>query len=194
MAKMNIDIDLDQNGITERIGYAIEDGIDEAADSLADEGKEKARHKIVEEGAVWKGELLASFQTETRQVGDSTYVAVRNTSDHAAPVNDGRKAGKEAPPLHNLLPWVREHLAHWYPEDQQYADNIADYFRENSKVDLGTYTDLEIWRAYELQQKIHKFGIDPVKFMEFAEEWLERHGSFVVKAKIGEEMFKRGLK
>lgn len=194
MAKMNINIDLDENGVTEQVEKAIEDGVQEAGDSLGDEAIEKARLKIIEEGAVWKGELLAAFQTESRKVGKTTYIKVRNDSDHAAPVNDGRSAGKEAPPLHNLLPWVRKHLAHWYPEDQDYADDIANYFRENSNVDLGPYTDLEIWRAYELQQKIHRHGIDAVEFMDFAEEWLERHGQFVVKAKIGEELFKRGLK
>lgn len=194
MAKLNINVDVDENGIAERVEEAIKDGIEEAADSLEDDAVEKARYKIVEEGAVWKGELLAAFQTSHRQVGDTTYVSVRNTSDHAAPVNDGRKPGKEAPPLHNLLPWVRTHLAHWYPENTEYADSIADYFRKNSNVDLGPYTDLEIWRAYELQKKIRTHGIDPVKFMDFAEEWLEKHGSFVVRNKIGEEFFKKGLK
>lgn len=194
MPKLTIDVDLDSKKVVQRLEEAIEEGIEEAGDSIAEEGKEKARHKIVEEGALFRGELFASFETEVAEVDGDTVVKIRNTADHAAPVNDGRKPNRRAPPLHKLLPWVREHLPHWYPEDRDYADNVADYFRKNSSASLSVWTDLEIWRAYELQQEIKVHGIDAVRFMEFAEEWLERHGSFVVRNKIGEEFFRRGLK
>ncbi len=190
---ITIDVEVDSDAIVGRIREAFEDGIDEAAEDLGEDGTEKARLKIVEEGAVWKGELLASFNTKITDQGGTTIVQIENNAEYAKAVDEGVDYYENAPPIHRLLPWVEEHLGHWTPSDYEYAKEVAAYFKKNSNRAIDEYMDLDVWRAYELQKELKVHGLDAVEFMDFAEEWLEHHGSFVVRNNILKELRKNGI-
>jgi hypothetical protein len=191
MAKLNIDVNVDENGIAKRVEEAIEDGVENAAEDISEQSTHVAKTEIVEEGAVWRGDLLASFEDDVKKQGDDVILKIQNISEHAEPVENGAEYSNKKPPIQELLPWVRDKLNHMRFDDPEWVMSIASYFR--NRGDFSGWGDSEIARAYWLQQKIYQEGLDPVKFMEAAEEWVRRHGDQVVKNNIEKELRKYGF-
>lgn len=112
----NIEFDIDAHGHHKAIRdvkRAIENGIDEAAREIGAEAQAVAQSRILQEGAIFTGDLVGSFEWMVMGAGDTTKLRVINTSDHAAPIEYGAEYGAQGPPVAALLPWVEAKLGHW---------------------------------------------------------------------------------
>lgn len=185
MGRINVDVDL--NGVTSDIEDAIEDGIRNSDSELYEEGTDVAKSKLRQEGAVWSGELISSFTFDTDATGKVRLVEIKNTSDHAAPIEEGAEYEDRGPPIDNLIPWVQDNLSDW---------QVGDYWIYRAKQSLDLHSSQfqahkELYaKAFWLQQKIKRQGLEPRRFMEAMEDYLEQNADDIVSDEIDKELRK----
>lgn len=143
---------------------AVDEAVDEAMVGRNPDGVlriaiDRAKEQIRDEEAIWTGELVESFVAHQKDV-QFRYV-IRNTSDHAGPVDQGVRGTRggpqdteyeytnKLPPFGPLLLWVR---GHWYI----FADD---------------YPDAET-AAGALQRHIYREGLEGVHFTEVMLKYL----------------------
>lgn len=193
MGRIEFDIDTFDHRIADDIQDAIDEGIKDStgrrtAHGIADIMSAEAKGKIRSEGAVWTGELLNSFQVRYLQRGNRIVVVFQNDADHAPALEYGAEYGSEGPPVHALIPWVMTHLSSWTIPDADAgglpAPEDIDYEREDVDDELLEVAmrapDGVIEKAFWLQEKIRRDGIDAIEFMEQARRWAEKDADRVV--------------
>lgn len=115
MGKIQVNIDVQDNDVADRIEKRISDGISESAkerneDSLGRIIKEAARTHIKRHGRVWTTKLLNSFEISSEEQSGNLVLVVSNSAGHAAAIDTGAEYGDEGPPLHRLIPWVQQKM------------------------------------------------------------------------------------
>lgn len=115
MGNIEIDLDVQNKDIGEDIADAIHGGIEEAISerqtkSVGHEMRRSMEARIKQNGRVFTGELVDSFELITERRGDQHVLIVRNDAGHAAAIDQGAEYGAEGPPLHRLIPWVQTKL------------------------------------------------------------------------------------
>lgn len=206
MGEIEIDIDTLNKRVIRDIKDAFDDGVESAAgrsssSGLPDAMEEAAKSKLRSEGAVWTGELISSFGVRYADKGDRIVVIFYNDADHARPVEAGAEYGSEGPPVHALVPWVVTHLDSWsIPDgDQGGLPSPDDLSSEREDVDeellrvAESVSDDVIEKAFWLQQKIKREGLDAVNFMQTAEEFAEDAGGEVVQTHIERKLTSKNL-
>lgn len=187
MSKGHIDVDVDLNGVPQKIEQAIKRGIRESADEISDQGTDVAKNKILEEGAVWKGELWSSFEWDDRKAGKKRIVNIKNVSEHAAPMEFGAEYEDKAPPIRKLLPWVQTELSGW---------KVSDYWvykaQQSLSMPLSEFmANKQLYaKAFWLQQHIKREGLEARRFMEAMEDYLWRHSDEIVGGEIDKALKK----
>lgn len=193
MGELSIELDSLDQGVVKDIHDAIDEGIKDATGRRSSHGisdimSAEAKGKIRAEGAVWTGELLESFQVRYLQRGPRIIVVFENDADHAPALEYGAEYGDEGPPVHALIPWVMTHLSSWTipeadkgglpaPEDISYErEEIDDELLEVAMRAPDTVVEKAFW----LQEKIRRDGIDAIEFMEQARRWAEKDADNVV--------------
>lgn len=185
MSRTPIKVDVDLNGVPEKIEKQIKKGIQNSRKEVPDQGIPVAKDKILEEGAVWKGELFTSFQWGSKKVGDKYVITIENVADHAAPMEEGADYDGTAPPIENLMPWVKTELADWNVSQKWIAlaalhlDVPPGKFKHNKEL---------YGKAYWLQQHIKREGLEPRRFMEAMERYLREHADEIVGGEITEAL------
>lgn len=183
MDELKMITSLQNEDVFDDIEDAIWQGMRDSLTPLGEATTQIAQQRIREAGAIWKGDLIGSFDFRFTRSDDSLTVIVSNYSDHAAPIEFGAEYEEKGPPVAALIPWVETKL-HGYnvPED-----NLPDYdevpkIREKAKENalneetarLASLAEPEVIQdAFWLQQHIKRTGIDAVKFMKAAEKWAE---------------------
>lgn len=115
--RLQLQIDVDDKAISQRLRRAFNSALTDAAGEIGREGVKVAKSRIREKDAIWRSELINSFSTSSKQLGDRRVVVIRNVADHAAPVEHGAEYTVRAPPLSALIPWVESKLQGWIVED-----------------------------------------------------------------------------
>jgi len=188
MGKGKIDVDVDLNGVDKKIKSAIKSGIRHSSTELYDEGTKVAKSKLRQEGAIWKGELINSFTFRTTPGGKVRLVKIENTADHARPMEEGAEYEEEGPPLSALIPWVETELSQW---------QVSDYWIYRARRALGFHpsqfqANKEVYaKAFWLQQKIKKQGLDAREFMEAMKKYLEQNADRIVGHEIDKKLRSR---
>lgn len=197
MPEIKIDIDITNKNVGRELKDAIEEGIKSAsgarsANGLTDYMEKEAQAKLQREGAIWTGELHDSFGTRYLKKNGGLVVVLYNDADHAAPIEYGAEYGEKGPPVEALIPWVMTHLDSWsIPKDYEPSlPNPDDLAEDREDVDQGllrlreAVDDGIVEKAFWLQDKIRRSGIDAVRFMREAEVWAEKNGSRLVAQHI----------
>jgi hypothetical protein len=126
MRDINFRTSVQNIDVGDDIEDAIRDGIRNAVRGSLPESMELvARLKIIEEDAIWRENLINSFENVQMRRGDNYVLIFQNTAEYAAPVNDGSEYGSEGPPLEALIPWVRTHLYYWEAPGDNDGTGIA---------------------------------------------------------------------
>lgn len=121
----NVDFQLEVRGldVLDEVEDRIERGIRRTTsstrpNSLGNKMRRAAQQRIAEEGRVWKGELINSFEVE-QNVNPTIVTTIRlvNEASYAAAVDEGAEYGSEGPPLHRLIPWVLTNMQHTRVDD-----------------------------------------------------------------------------
>lgn len=186
--------------VTDDIEDAVEQGISEARAGIALNAERVAKARIREVGAIWKGDLIESFDTLVFDTGDTYYVWLYNSSGHAAPIEFGAEYEEKGPPVAALIPWVRTKLSGYnVPEDElPDPDDLPD-IRKKAKDEAINQTTIDvvdmaskqvISQAFWLQQHIKEHGIDAVRFMRAAEKWAEEDADRTAAQYISMELKK----
>lgn len=186
--------------IDEEIKDKIESGIEDAtneekSNSIPDQAVDVAKARIDTAGAVFRGDLIDSFTVSRAKADDQWVVKIENTSDHAAPIEYGATYGAEGPPVAALIPWVKAKMSGFsVPDGDSESLPEADRIREQVDDEVNYGLDAEqladeqtLKKAFWLQRHIKENGIDPLRYMQRAEEWIEENGSRTVAAFIRAE-------
>lgn len=165
----------------------VERGIKAGRTALSRELEEVAQERIREAGAIWKGELIDSFDTDIYREGSKFVLVFKNDAEHAAPIEFGAEYTDRGPPVAALIPWVQTQLRGIsIPEDDLPAHEDVERIREEARdealnqnmIDAASLAEpATIRKAFWLQQYIKEHGIDAVRFMKAAEVWAEQEGS-----------------
>jgi hypothetical protein len=113
--KLRLTVDVKQKQIVKAIEKQIKSGIEKAArrrfaNSVSDTAVDAAKDRIRQEGAIWRGELIESFDVTTRKVGSNWVIEITNDADHAKPLDEGAEYDEKGPPIAELIPWVESNL------------------------------------------------------------------------------------
>ncbi|ELY47308.1 hypothetical protein C495_03582 [Natronorubrum sulfidifaciens JCM 14089] len=73
---------------------------------LVEKGQDVAEARIIQRDAIWKWDLIGSFESNTKSDPRGRIAVLANTSDHAAPVEHGAVYGARGPPLAPLILWL----------------------------------------------------------------------------------------
>lgn len=90
----------------------IERGIRRSSEDIGDGMRRSAQQQIQQEGRVWKGELINSFDTSETITPSRAVIRLSNDAAYARAVDKGAEYGSEGPPLHRLIPWVLTNMQH----------------------------------------------------------------------------------
>lgn len=90
----------------------IEAGIRRSMDDVGDQMRRSAQQHIQQEGRVWKGELINSFEVTDGMTPRKAVIQLSNEAAYAAAVDEGAEYDTEGPPLHRLIPWVLTNMQH----------------------------------------------------------------------------------
>lgn len=188
---MSLDARLRVRGVdrvVDSIKDAIEDGARVGAVETVQNAEYVAKGRIIEAGAIFEGDLLGSFEIEYRESNGRFYGVLKNTSDHAAPIEFGAEYNEKGPPLGALIPWVRAKMTGFTVPDDEVTnmpdpddlDTEVEVTQGNyhASVDIQEFADREtIERAFWLQQHIKENGIDALRYMRAADEYLKNRSS-----------------
>lgn len=174
---------------------AIDKGIRDSArgrTGLGNQIEERAKATIQEEGAIFTGELINSFNYRYVRVSGKLILRVWNDSDHAAPIEYGAEYTTKGPPVAALIPWVEAKMQGFtLPPDFDFSPstdlNEEDRMLEtpDGMVDVtDVASETVVSKAFWLQQHIKENGIDAIGFMKDAERWAEENGADTVAAFI----------
>lgn len=199
MSDLEFDVEIENGHVIAEVEAHVERGVRNSLDSLTRGMKMTAQKRIRDAGAVWTTDLVSSFEKDTYTKGDWYVAKLRNTSDHARPIEYGAEYGDEGPPVAALIPWVEAKMAWWDPTQmaERYEPVEADYVRRrakrrapNERADaLAVQADeATIRKAFYLQQHIKETGIDAVRYMKEARDWAEDSGPETVAAKITQDL------
>lgn len=198
MVDIGINIDVVNKQVTDEIGDAIDEGIRKGAVAVADEAGDVARNRIRSVGAIFTGDLVSSFEIEVEKRRNRLRVKLKNTSDHAAPIEYGAEYTDEGPPVAALIPWVELKMRGFsvpddeitnLPEPDEVDEDTTIPEPDGPDVDLLDVADEDtIQKAFWLQQHIKETGIDAVRYMKAAEEYVERRGSDSLAGYIEREL------
>lgn len=195
MGNFDISIDVDTHGIENRIQRAIAGGVKDAARDLDSDLQDKAERKIIQANAIWRENLISSFESEIIRRPDGLWIKLRNISDHAGPVEDGAVYTDRGPPVHALLPWVRENLHGFEVTGSGGLNAVAKSGNLGAIMhpDFPGYTIGQVDKAFWLQAKIRRDGIVPVGYMAYAANWARANGHEVVSSNVATSLRKYGL-
>lgn len=199
MSKIRFGVDVTNDDAIDDIEGAVQDAIRNASAELGEATKERAQQRIRSVGAVFSGDLVESFDVEINKVGGNMIVRITNDSDHAAPIEYGAQYTDEGPPLAALIPWVEAKMKGFtVPEDDVDLPKRHTVLEEQdteipepdgSTTDLmDVVSDEVLTKAFWLQQHIKEEGIDAVRYMAIAEEFVEDRGPDIVAAEIEKEL------
>lgn len=166
-----------------RIKDGIENGAAQGAAVVGEETEEVAKGRIRSVGAIFSGDLIASFDIDIQKRGRNRLrVRIENESDHAAPIEYGAEYTDDGPPVAALIPWVEAKMSGFTIPDDDFQRPSPEELDENLEIPEpdGTVTylidavdDDTLDRAFWLQEHIKDNGIDAVRYMKAAEEWAE---------------------
>jgi len=180
---------------------AVKQGIRSSRYPLRRELENVAKGRLIQVGAVWKPELINSFDAKYSREGNTYTIVFQNDADHAPPIEYGAEYDEEGPPVAALIPWVQDKL-HGFTVTEDFAlpdppdiDQIREQAREEATnqnmIDAVSLADPNtVRKAFWLQQHIKEEGIDAVRFMRAAEKWAEKHADETVAAYINIELGK----
>jgi hypothetical protein len=158
MRDINIRTSVKNIDVGDDIEDAIRDGIRNAVRGSLPESMELvARLKIIEEDAIWRENLINSFENVQMRRGDNYVLIFQNTAEYAAPVNDGSEYGSEGPPLEALIPWVRTHLYYWEAPGDNDGTSIA-IMTDGSGVDGPP--DPPYTRSIDIDRQVENVEVD----------------------------------
>lgn len=194
MNELRMVTSIQNEDVFEDIEDAIWNGMRDSLSPLGDATEQIAKERIREAGAIWKGDLIGSFDARYTKSDDSFRVIVSNYSDHAEPIEFGAEYEEKGPPVAALIPWVESKL-HGYtvPEDNlpeyeevpKIREKAEDSALNEETTRLASLADQETIRmAFWLQQHIKRTGIDAVRFMKAAEVWAEGNADRTVAGYI----------
>lgn len=194
MGDIEFDIDVDEDGIAERLEESIQDGIENAGEDMGKAGIAVAKQKVQQEGAIWSSELLNSFDSWTEERDGTTYLVIENDAEHAGPQEHGVDPSAYAdggPPVQNLLPWVSSELSAW-KVDPEWAEYVVGKYLGGLE-NFPSYTLQEVAKGFWLKRKIEDEGLDPVRFMATAKKFLENNGDTLTERSIEKSLRKHGF-
>jgi hypothetical protein len=186
--ELDVTTSVENIGVVDDIEDAITQGIVQSGTAIGDEMEYTAKERILDAGAVWTGELISSFDVSYRTEGNKLVVTLSNDADHARPIEFGAEYGERGPPVAALIPWVRTHLMGMTldrePRGNLSGEAVDDELEvegpSGERVDVREFSDPEVIdRAFWLQQHIKENGLDAVRFMETAEQFIEESGDDV---------------
>lgn len=88
----------------------IERGINDATPKIEKQAIQTAQRRIRLHDAIWKPELIESFDSETVRDSKGWHTEIWNYAEHAPYVERGARYTVRKPPLSALLPWVESKL------------------------------------------------------------------------------------
>lgn len=198
MSDIDIRIDVMNKRVGESIGDDIDVGIRKGGVALADEAGDVAKNRIRSVGAIFTGDLIGSFEIDIEKRGDTLRVKLKNTSDHAAPIEYGAEYTDEGPPVAALIPWVESKMRGFsvpddeisgLPEPEDVDEDTTIPEPDGTEVDLLDVAERgTIQKAFWLQQHIKETGIDAVRYMRAAEEYVKRDGADSLAGYISREI------
>lgn len=200
MSKLRIGVSVDDGDLVDELESAIKDGIKEGLQSTGEEMESVSSNRIKSVGAIFSGDLLSSFSTELSKTERGFQVKLINDSDHAAPIEYGATYTKDkGPPINALIPWVAAKMnAFTIPEGESIPDPEEMDVDRNLTLDTGETIDVfalappgVIKKAYWLNKRIKEEGIDPVRYMEMAEEYASKSASSNIADTIDAELSSR---
>jgi len=207
MSKINIELDTLNKRVADDIERGIKSGIRKGSGAtsrtgLSDQMEEVAQHKLRTENKVWTGQLISSFKaTHKSTMGMKSFTIVfTNTADHAAPIEYGADYNEKGPPLIPLAVWLMTGGADYPPpSDPPDEETIRDRLDgeeligpQGEEIDpLDEFPKAIIDQAFNIQDHIREHGIDPVRFMESAEQYAENAGAHTLADAIEAELDKR---
>ena len=125
MGNFDINATVEFESALDNIEDAIERGIRDSANDLAEIGTEAAQQDIRDSGAVYRGEVLEGFESSYVQRMDGSLVLrITNMSGHSAYVyrgvsgvnvrrNTPHSYSNRKPPLRPIIEWVESELTGW---------------------------------------------------------------------------------
>lgn len=179
---VDISFNIDNTDVIDDVENAIERGMQRATEEIGDASVNVAKQRIREEGAIWTGDLLESFEIDYETSGDSLRVTIENTSDHASPLEYGAEYQERGPPVVALIPWVVTHMSGFsLPEESESPDEQELAQAETPDGDIINAYELAdketLNKAFWLQQHIKRHGLDAVEYMQEAREWARDAGA-----------------
>lgn len=98
--------------VLDDVADKIDRGIRRSSEDIGDRMRRSAQQKIEQEGRIWKGELINSFDTSETMTPSRAVIRLSNDAAYARAVDEGAEYGSEGPPLHRLIPWVLTNMQH----------------------------------------------------------------------------------
>lgn len=196
MSRIHISVSVNNKSAPQDIEDAVAKGIIRATSphrnsgTIQSHGEALAKEKIYREGAIWRGELVHSFEhSATRKIGgrqDTRRAILKNTADHAAPIEEGADYSHEGPPVEALIPWVQSKMPPIHEMERAGAWTDAPL-----EPPLDKYEPEVVRRAFWLQETIRQHGIRGIGFMDHAQRHLYRgDANDIVALNINRELRK----
>lgn len=199
MSDLEFRVDVRNGHVISEVEAHVERGVRSSLNTLGNGMREQAIQRLQNAGAIWSGELISSFDVDIYTRGNWMVVTLKNDAEHAEPIEFGAQYGDEGPPVAALIPWVATKMHWWDPTEmaERYDPVDVDEVREEAKLEATSErgdafamgaSEQTIRKAFYLQQHIKETGIDAVRYMKEAQDWVENYGSDIVAAKITEDL------
>lgn len=109
---INVRVNVEGTEVLDKLYDEIANGISHGQREVGDRMRRSAQQQIQQEGRIWKGELISSFDTQHTWTPERAAIRLSNDAAYAKAVDEGAEYGSEGPPLHRLIPWVLTNMQH----------------------------------------------------------------------------------